>query len=102
MGGLAERKAQEIASMDQRLQAALEAEQQARKESEMRVLRIFEDKTHLLKEEIVKRETMEQRMMARAMEEVQHLQQAILAEKKAREDTEEAMLRMMEDVVAKM
>merc|ERR550514_1505080 len=55
-----------------------------------------------LKEEVVNRETMEQRMMARAMEEVAHLQQAILAEKKAREDTEEAMLRMMEDVVAKM
>merc|ERR550514_2674659 len=54
---LAERKAQEIASMDQRLQAALDAEQQARKESAMRVLRIFEDKTQLLKEDIAKEST---------------------------------------------
>merc|ERR1719375_1193886 len=52
--GLAERKAQEIASMDQRLQAALDAEQQARKESEARVLRIFEDKTTALKDDIAK------------------------------------------------
>merc|ERR1711988_1568090 len=49
---LAERKAQEVASMDQRLQSALDAEQQARKESEARLLRIFEDKTQLLKDDI--------------------------------------------------
>mmetsp|Transcript_54673 Transcript_54673/g.98207 ORF Transcript_54673/g.98207 Transcript_54673/m.98207 type:complete len:262 (-) Transcript_54673:143-928(-) len=55
-----------------------------------------------LKEEVQNRETMEQRMLKRAMDEVTQLQGAILAEKKAREDTEEAMLRMMEDVVAKM
>merc|ERR1719281_2282169 len=54
---LAERKAQEVASMDQRLQAALDAEQQARKESEARVLRIFEDKCNLLKEDIAKEST---------------------------------------------
>merc|ERR1712146_685879 len=35
------------------------------------------------------------------MDEVTQLQGAILAEKKAREDTEEALLRMMEDVVSK-
>jgi len=55
-----------------------------------------------LKEEVEKREQMEQRMLKKAMDEVTQLQGAVLAEKKAREDTEEAILRMMEDVVTKM
>merc|ERR1712224_644540 len=48
------------------------------------------------------REAMEQRMLDKAMEEVTHLQEAVLAEKKAREDTENAMMRMMEDIVQKV
>jgi len=41
-----------------------------------------------LREEVENREQMEQRMLKRAMDEVTQLQGAILAEKKAREDTE--------------
>merc|ERR1719277_1078779 len=55
-----------------------------------------------LEEEIENRETMEQRMLRKAMDEVTQLQAAVLAEKKAREDMEQAMLRMMEDIVSRV
>ena len=35
-------------------------------------------------------------------EEIRRLEEAILAEKRAREETEEAMLRMLEDVVTRL
>lgn len=54
-----------------------------------------------LKEEVVNREAMEERMVRRAMDEVTQLQTAIQRERKAREDAEEAMIRMMEEVVAR-
>merc|ERR1712078_95695 len=55
-----------------------------------------------LQQESDGRAAMEQRLLQRAMSEVTELQAAILAEKKAREDTEEAMLRMMEDIVGNL
>eukprot|EP00927_Polykrikos_kofoidii_P052246 TRINITY_DN46027_c0_g1_i1.p1 TRINITY_DN46027_c0_g1~~TRINITY_DN46027_c0_g1_i1.p1 ORF type:complete len:284 (+),score=59.97 TRINITY_DN46027_c0_g1_i1:82-852(+) len=49
---LTETKENEIARLDAMLQAALEAEQSARRETESRILHVFEQKTNALKEEI--------------------------------------------------
>lgn len=42
------------------------------------------------------------RLTMKLTEEIRRLEEAILAEKKAREETEEAMLRMLEDVVTRL
>merc|ERR1712224_719411 len=128
-------KEKEIVKVDAALQATLQAEQEALRATSEKILKVFEDKTACLKdeisssskvrtenearlrrflevdipklyeglkEEVENREIMEQRMLKKAMDEVTQLRGAILAEKKAREDTEEAIIRMMEDVVSKM
>merc|ERR1711959_495507 len=79
-------------------QVRIAAESKLRSFLEVDIPNLYEN----LKEEVHSREAMEQRMLDKAMEEVTHLQEAVLAEKKAREDTEEAMMRMMEDIVQKV
>jgi len=49
---LAEAKEQEILKVDAALQITLRSEQDARKEAEQKILRVFEDKTSYLKDEI--------------------------------------------------
>eukprot|EP00913_Durusdinium_trenchii_P014541 g13641.t1 len=118
---LTEARSKELSAADLRLQQALETEQQARRDAEAQVLRSFDERTAVLREdgaeaalrryvdvdipklyeslrdEAQSRETMEDRIVRRASDEINRLQEAILTEKKAREDTEEALLRMMED-----
>jgi len=47
-------KSKELTAADLRLQQALDAEQQARREAEAKVLKSFEDRTNMLREEIVR------------------------------------------------
>lgn len=58
--------------------------------------------TQGLQEEEINRQAMEERMLTKAMEEITHLQSAVLEEKRAREESEEAMLQMMQSIVLKM
>merc|ERR1719160_1695220 len=51
---LHETRSKELASIDARLQQALEGEQQARREAEAKVLRSFDEKTAVLREEIAR------------------------------------------------
>lgn len=94
----AEETAALVSQIDTDSACRIEAEGSLREYLETDIPNLYES----LKEEVGKREEMEQRMLDIAMENVTRLQASILEEKKAREDTEEAMLRMMEDVVAKM
>merc|ERR1712196_566310 len=48
-----QRKEQEIVLIDQSLQATLSAEQEARREAEEKIIRVFEEKNTLLKDEIL-------------------------------------------------
>merc|ERR1740129_291465 len=96
--GLQDAKSKELSAIDVRLQQQLELEQHARRESEAKVLRSFDEKTATLREEIAREVRTRQEAEAALrryvdvdipkLEESLRLQEAILTEKKAREDTE--------------
>lgn len=51
---LAQEKHEEITQVDENLQATLQAEQEARRQTEARILHVFDSKTHALKDEVIK------------------------------------------------
>uniref|UniRef100_A0A7S0FD02 Uncharacterized protein n=1 Tax=Pyrodinium bahamense TaxID=73915 RepID=A0A7S0FD02_9DINO len=103
---LAQEKHEEIAGVEASLQANLTAEQEARRETEARILHVFESKTNSLKEELNKsgRLRMDNEANLRRYLEVDipKLYESLKEEVAGREAMEQRMLRRALDEVAQL
>eukprot|EP00931_Biecheleriopsis_adriatica_P058107 TRINITY_DN34527_c0_g1_i1.p1 TRINITY_DN34527_c0_g1~~TRINITY_DN34527_c0_g1_i1.p1 ORF type:complete len:291 (+),score=84.13 TRINITY_DN34527_c0_g1_i1:68-874(+) len=103
---LAKTKTDEIVCIDRALQQNLEAEQQALRETETRILQLFESKTHSLKEEMTSsgRLRMENEANLRRYldQDIPKLYEALKEEVSNREAMEQRMLRKAMEEVAQL
>lgn len=103
---LAEAKEQEILKVDAALQATLQSEQVERKEAEQKILRVFEDKTTYLKDEIShsgKARMDNESKLRRFLEvDIPKLYEGLQEEVQNREQMEQRMLKRAMDEVTQL
>eukprot|EP00439_Symbiodinium_sp_Y106_P047730 s356_g6.t1 len=103
---MTESRSKELGAADMRLQQALEAEQQARRDAEAKVLRTFDERTALLREEIARegrsRAEAEAALRRYVDVDIPKLYESLREEAQSRETMEDRIVRRASDEIARL